>query len=119
MPQIKRAIVRELHRNSEKYKSLSWLGSISSMDNLMLQLVSCQHDFDDSEADMQVTQDYRSHLLALQGFLGHNTLKHCLEKRYRVDYGTTNSWDMSKILGVVHTSVSGPMKSSLVLKALP
>ena len=104
LPQLKDAIVRALHRGTENFRDLHWMTLVDDVHKIARAVVSCEEEFHDATSEMPraafergdgveaASTERRDQLLALRGLLGHGVLEHCLEKRYRVDYGTAERW---------------------------
>lgn len=89
-PLLKTAIVRALHKACDTFRDLQWLKLVGNLEDFVKALVSCTDEFEDATAAVfgMLTEEKKHQMLALRGLLGHGVLEHCLQKRYRVDYGT-------------------------------
>jgi hypothetical protein len=90
---LKEAIVRAVHKNVEKFQDLNWLSYINNFEDLATTLVACKSEFYEATEGLCLTEEYQQQVLALRGLLGCKVLEHCLEKRYRVDYGTAERYE--------------------------
>eukprot|EP00961_Rhodomonas_salina_P053465 717141-Rhodomonas_salina.1 len=68
---------------------LRWLGMRSAVEQKMLVKSMCESGQDVQKLleGMEVKEDQLQDLLALRGILGCGVLRHCLEQRFRVNYG--------------------------------
>jgi hypothetical protein len=89
---LKAAIIRALCGLSDELKDLHWLRFINNFD-LASALAACNDDFYEATEGLLLTEEQDDQMLSLRGLLGRNVLEHCLEKRYRVDYGTAERYD--------------------------
>lgn len=92
LPRLKAAIVTSLRNSSESLRDMHWMSMIEDFSNLQKDLVSSDTSFNEfkSAAFEQLTQDKCEQMLTLRGLLGCSVLEHCLTKRHRVNYGTTD-----------------------------
>jgi hypothetical protein len=83
-----------LHAASESFPDLRWLRHVENPEDLLELLVSCTVEFGAATSATfgMLTEDKRQQLLALRGLLGHNVLEHCLQKRHKVQFGTTERY---------------------------
>jgi hypothetical protein len=93
LPQLKAAIVHAVHNSRNDFEDLNWLSYLNNFEDLATALVACKSDFYDATEGLRLTEEYQQQMLALRGLLGGKVLEHCLEKRYRVDYGTAERYE--------------------------
>jgi hypothetical protein len=95
LPLLKGAIAIAVHKSADEFADLRWLSFRNNFDDLVKPLVACKSDFYEATERQRLTEEYQNQMLALRGLLGRNVLEHCLEKRYRVEYGTAERYAVS------------------------
>ncbi|TYZ66035.1 hypothetical protein PybrP1_011331, partial [[Pythium] brassicae (nom. inval.)] len=104
---------------SDPPASLWWMSIVvtnyggDSQDRLIRALTDATTDLDDVLGDMKGSVgQHRDQLLALRGLLAFGVFEHCLEKRYRVDFGLPDAGTRPKRVAIPFRAADIPSERS-------